>query len=102
MPRRRAAKVDSNHGEVRDTYRKAGAVVADTSGAGSGFPDMVVSYRGQVHLVEVKDGSKPPSARKLTPDQVKFHAEQASVGVTVHVVTCVDDALIAIGARKGK
>lgn len=99
MAYRRAARVDDNHGDIRAAYRAVGAVVEDTSGVGDGFSDLVVSYRDQVYLVEVKDGSKPPSARKLTPDQVKFHARQLSAGVVVHVVTSVDDALAVIGVK---
>jgi hypothetical protein len=30
---------------------------------------------GIKHLAEIKDDSKPPSARKLTDDEVRFHAE---------------------------
>lgn len=97
MARRWAAKVDENHGDIRAAYRAVGAVVEDTSGAGKGFPDLAVSFSGNIYYVEVKDGSKPPSARKLTPDQVKFHARQLSAGVVVHVVTSVDEALRVIG-----
>lgn len=43
--KRRACRVDDNHGAVRNALRKAGAFVADTSGAGSGFPDLVVACR---------------------------------------------------------
>lgn len=96
---RRAAKVDENHGEIRDALRKAGLNVEDTSGAGNGFPDLVVYWRRQILFVEVKDGSKPPSARKLTPDQVKFHDRALAHGVVVHVVTSVDEALALVGAK---
>lgn len=102
MSYRRAARVDDNHREIRDAYRAVGAIVADTSGAGSGFPDMVVSFCGEVYLVEVKDGEKPPSATKLTKDQIKFHAAQLSVGVVVHVAYSVEDALEIIGIRRVK
>ena len=71
---RRAAKVDANHGTIRDALRAMGASVADTKSAGEGFPDLVVGYRGKTLLVEVKDGTLPPSARKLTGPQEKFHS----------------------------
>jgi hypothetical protein len=35
-------------------------------------PDLLVGYGGLCLPVEVKDGSKPPSARKLTPDEERF------------------------------
>lgn len=69
---RRAAKVDANHSEIVAALRHVGASVADASKLGGGFPDLVVGFRGRTWLLEVKDGSKPPSARKLTPDQVAF------------------------------
>ena len=70
----RACRVDANHAEVVKALRAIGASVADTSRAGSGFPDIVAGFRGRNWLIEVKDGKKPPSARKLTGDQVEFKA----------------------------
>lgn len=72
MPRR-AAKVDQNQSDLVTTMRNMGVSVEITSAAHNGFPDLVVGFGGITVLVEVKDGSKPPSARKLTKDQVKFH-----------------------------
>lgn len=39
---------------------------------GHGFPDLVVERGRQVRFVEVKDGSKPPSAQNLTDDEKVF------------------------------
>jgi hypothetical protein len=47
-------------------------------------------------LMEIKDGSLPPSHRRLTPDQVKWHTEWK--GWRVAVVTSVEEALAAINA----
>ena len=71
--RKYACKVDANHGVIRQMYRDLGCSVADTFRLGSGFPDLVVALFGQTHLVEVKDGSRPPSERKLTEDEITFH-----------------------------
>ena len=71
---RRAAKTDANHAEVVSALRAIGASVADTSQVGRGFPDLVAGYRGRNWLIEVKDGAKVPSARKLTEDQIEFKA----------------------------
>ena len=46
--------------------------MADTSGAGGGFPDLVVALDGVTVLVEVKDGTKPPSRRRRTRAQMEF------------------------------
>jgi len=99
---RRAAKVDANHAEIVATLRAAGCWVLDLSAVGRGCPDLLV--HGPVHnwdfkLIEIKDGRKVPSARKLTPDQIKFHAGCRG---PVVVVTSVDEALAAFGlASKG-
>ena len=90
----RAARVDANQPEIVDALRAVGAKVYVASSFGQGFPDLVVNFGGVLTLQEVKDGSKPPSARRLTPDQVKFHAEWP-----VSVVASVDEALAAIGVR---
>lgn len=68
----RAARTDANHAEVVKALRAIGCSVADTSRVGGGFPDLVCGYRGRNYLIEVKDGKKPPSGRRLTDDQVKF------------------------------
>lgn len=69
---RRAARVDSNQVHIVKAFRDLGCSVAITSSLGDGFPDAVVGLMGQNVLVEIKDGAKPPSARKLTPDEAKF------------------------------
>lgn len=72
MARRRAARTDANQTEVISAFRDEGCSVADTSDVGEGFLDIVVGLDGINVLVEIKDGSKPPSARKLTEPQRKF------------------------------
>ena len=71
----RAKRVDANQPEIVAALRAIGCSVADTSGAGEGFPDIVVGYRGINYLLEIKDGSKPPSQRVLTPAQKDFHRD---------------------------
>lgn len=91
---RRAAKVDANQPEIVAALRKAGATVTSLAAVGDGVADLLVSHRGRWTLIEVKDGSKPPSDRKLTPDQVKWHQAQHA---PVHVVKDTTEALAAIG-----
>lgn len=75
MTRRRAAKVDDNQVQLVSLWRSMGISVAITSSSHDGFTDVVLGYNGLTVLTEIKDGSKPPSKRKLTPDQIKFHNE---------------------------
>jgi hypothetical protein len=87
--------VDANHTPVVNALRSVGAWVYDAAGVGEGFPDLLVWFRGAYHLLEVKDGSKKPSARRLRKTQVNF--QQACPG-PVHVVNSPEEALKAIGA----
>ena len=57
----RAKRVDANQGEIVDALRAVGAKVQPLHMVGEGVPDLLVRYRGDLHLVEVKDGRKPPT-----------------------------------------
>ena len=63
---------------------------------GGGCPDLLIGRagkRGRVNLlVEVKDGSRPPSERVLTPEQIRFRREWRG---QVAVVSTMDE-LIAL------
>lgn len=88
---RRAAKVDQNQAEIVAAFRKLGCAVFPTHQIGQGFPDIFVRTPGpqpRAYVVEIKDGSKPPSARKLTPAEKLFHDMFSGV---VEVVTSVED-----------
>ena len=52
--RRRHGKPDANQQPIVDLARQIDAMVTITSGVGDGFPDLVVGFRNQNHLVEVK------------------------------------------------
>ena len=92
-PVRRRARVDANHVEVRSALRAAGWTVVDCARIGSGFPDLLIARRGTIRMVEIKDGAKVKSKQQLTEDEVQFHALMAAAGVTVSVVTSVEEAL---------
>lgn len=72
---RRAAKTDANHQEIVSAFRKLGCSVLPLHTVGGGCPDICVGKNRKSVLVEIKDGNKPPSARELTKDEQKFHAE---------------------------
>lgn len=94
---RRAAKVDANQKEIVDALRDVGCGVLSLAAMGDGVPDLLVHeplYPWRYHLLEVKDGSKPPSARKLTKNQKRLHEKWKA---HIHVVTSVDEALDAVG-----
>ena len=94
----RAAKIDANHEQVVSALRAAGASVQSLSGVGKGVPDLLVGFQGKTLLMEVKDGRKTPSERRLTEDQVKWHG--AWRGGPLAVVDGVDAALRMLGVMK--
>ena len=87
---RRAAKIDTNQSEIVDALRRLGCTVMSIASVGQGCPDLIVGVRGRNVLLEVKDGSKPPSARRLTP------AEQEWIDAWRGQVTVVESASDAI------
>jgi hypothetical protein len=94
----RAAKIDANHEAVVLALRSAGATVQSLAGVGKGTPDLLVGYKGQTMLMEVKDGFKAPSARLLTEDQIRWH--RVWKGGALAVVDSPDAALRMIGVLK--
>lgn len=89
---RRAAKVDANQAEVVAALRQAGAGVTLLHQVGGGCPDLLVGIHGCWGVIEVKDGAKPPSARKRTPAQIRWWDENIHGGPRA-IVTDVEGAL---------
>ncbi len=90
-------RTDRNHREILDALRDVGAVYLDLH-ALPGCLDALVGFRGQLHLLEIKDGDLPASRRRLTDAERQTIGMLAAVGVDAAVVTNVEDALRAIGA----
>lgn len=90
---RRAARQDANHGAIVEAFQKAGWHVEDMSGVGNGFPDLIAIKHGRVAFIEVKDGQKSPSRRRLTPDEEAKATEFAAAGAWIHVIESVEQAL---------
>ena len=94
----KAARIDRNHVEIVAALRKAGAFVFSLAGVGKGVPDLLIGYCGKTALIEIKDGAKPPSARRLTPDQLAWHGSW--LGGTLAVVDSVDAALRVLAVMR--
>lgn len=81
-------RTDANQAEIVEQLRAIGCTVQDLSGVGRGTPDILVGYRGQNLLMEIKTKSG-----RLNPRQVewftKWHGQSS-------VVTCFEDALQVI------
>lgn len=95
---RYSSKRDDNHRQIVAALRSAGAFVQDMGSIGKGFVDLVVGYGGYWFVLEVKDGSKPQSARKLTPAQLQWIFDVKG-RAPVHVVETVEQALSVIQGK---
>jgi hypothetical protein len=84
MPKR----ADGNQREIVKTFRMLGYTVAHTHTVGKGFPDIVVGRNQVNYLIEIKDGSLPPSRRKLTDDEQYWHDNWLG---QVAVIESIDD-----------
>jgi hypothetical protein len=88
---RRAQRRDANEKEIVKALRAAGAYVH----VGGPF-DILVGYKGTWWIVEIKDGAKRPSQRKLTKDEMVFITEVKN-RAPIHLIESVEQALEMIG-----
>jgi hypothetical protein len=86
---RLAARVDGNHAAVVQALRDFGMRVLSLAPMGKGCADLLVGYRDQLFMLELKDGSLPPSARKLTVQELEFVATWPQT----YVVTSPQEAI---------
>lgn len=90
---RRQARVDDNHVEIVAALRRVGCMVVSLAPLGNGVPDLLCARAGRMYLLEVKDGRKRPSARRLTDDEERFRATWPGHWA---LVENVNDALLAV------
>lgn len=86
---RRAARRDDNEKDIIKALRACGAYVKAINDEGA-F-DLLCHYNGHTLLLEIKDGTKPPSARRLTDAEQKFHDEWP--GDNLYIINSVQEAL---------
>ncbi len=90
---RRAARIDENQPAIVRTLIACGCEVQSLAAVGAGVADLLVFHvpTSRLMLFEVKDGSKPPSERRLTPAQVEWHKR-----FPVTVIESIEDAMNAL------
>ncbi len=76
-------KADANQPAIVKAIRKMGASVQHLHTVGQGCPDIMIGLNGYNYLAELKDGDKPPSARKLTSDERDWHRQWRGQVVTI-------------------
>lgn len=94
MPRsrsiRKRAKRDDNHNEIVAVFIQLGCSWLDTSHIG-GALDGLLGCAGMDQRVEIKDGAKFPSRRRLTDDEEREFQEWR--GRPPVVIETVDEAV---------
>lgn len=70
--------------------RIPGVSVRSIHTIGQGIGDLILGYKGKNYLIEVKDGSKSASRKKLTPDEERFHKEWTG---QICIVENIDDII---------
>jgi Holliday junction resolvase len=89
----RGRRTDANQSAIVAVLREVGASVVDLSAVGKGVPDLLVGYRGQTYLLEVKNKA---GRNRITADQEVFYAWWR--GAEAVIVYNERDALTAIDA----
>lgn len=84
---------DDNEPDIIKALTEVGAVVVQLEHPA----DLLVGSRGRWYLLEVKDGNKPPSRRKLTDNQIVFSKRCQIDRLPFAVVMTPIEALKAIG-----
>lgn len=94
---RQAARVDENQGSITAYLeQRPGVSWHSTAMVANGFPDLVIGYRGINELWEIKDGSKPSSAQRLTHKEYKFHERWRGSAFIVRSVQEAEERLAKI------
>lgn len=83
-----AKRVDANQSEIVAALRHVGATVQDLHTVGHGCPDIVVGFRGQNYLMEVKS----PNGY-MTGDEEAWHWEWMG---QVAVIRTVEEAVACL------
>ena len=86
-----APRKDRNHQEIVAKLRSCNCSVLDVA-ALKNCCDLFVAHQGRTWAVEIKDGEKPPSGRKLTEGEESFRLQWMRHGEW-RLITSVEDAM---------
>jgi hypothetical protein len=87
-------RVDSNQQQIVRNLRAIGASVQSLAEIGKGAPDLLVGAQGKNWLFEIKSPDQPPSKRRLTPDEARWHSDWRG---QIHTVENFSEVLEVLG-----
>ena len=87
---------DANESRLVELWNDAGGLWYPQDRK-TGF-DGVAVFRGRILLVEVKDGSKPPSAQELTANEKRQRQRIEGQNVEYTIWRCTEDVVDALQA----
>ena len=90
------SKRDANERAILDDLHRLGVWYRQMPRE-TGF-DLILGFRGQLHMVEIKDPAQPPSACRLTPNEEATRAQVERMGVAYHVCGTLAEVLRALNA----
>jgi hypothetical protein len=97
------ARTDTNQQQIVKALRDKGCSVQSLHQLGKGIPDLLVGYGGNNYLLELKDGSKPPSKQRLTDDETKWQSQwQGQVTVVNSIETAIAVVLDTSGLERDR
>ena len=94
-----ANRKDSNHADVVAAFRAAGCLVVDVSNVACGCDLFVWSRQSGWMPFEIKDGEKPPSARRLTETEIALQQQCRAAGAPYVIVLSCDEAVKLTGGN---
>jgi hypothetical protein len=99
-------RTDANHAFIVAVFRAMGCSVQSIASVGNGCPDVLVGKDGWTVPVEIKDGNKPPSARKLTENEeiwkANWKGSYALIETPEQAHQLVADMMISTALRPSK
>lgn len=95
----KSARTDRNQSEIVRALRQLGCSVQSLAEIGQGCPDLLVGFRGENFLMEVKDGMAKPSAQKLTECEKLWHKTWSG---KVVIVTSAKEAIALVEATQSR
>lgn len=93
-------RVDANQKVIVKTARDLGASVLILSMVGKGCPDILMGVNGINALIEIKDGDKSVSARKLTECEQKFFDSWEGQVCIISTITELIDLINRMRSRR--